>query len=222
MDAVRERTCYARLKFLSSLVCLSCSVLFYPLLVGELFARPWVLEMFLRVIVLRVLDAVLSWSYKRKGKSSSEICTVVFWNFTGVWLRGRDFWSNLLTSRTCLNRLISPCTGQAAASPRAQMVWPSMPLEISSSMGISLMSASPTSKRSKMLSIHPVPSLNDYGQLQGKLVDDVQPIALDSLWSNYGSAVQLYSLCVIFKIVSSAGLLQSRQNHVRWWQYSGS
>ena len=39
------------------------------------------------------------------------------------------------------------CTGQAAASPRAQMVWPSIWREISSNMSISPGLALPTVKR---------------------------------------------------------------------------
>lgn len=53
------------IKFLCSLVCLSCSVLCYPFLVRELFPRPGVLEMFLRVIVFRMSDALL-WYWLRR------------------------------------------------------------------------------------------------------------------------------------------------------------
>mmetsp|Transcript_28668 Transcript_28668/g.67047 ORF Transcript_28668/g.67047 Transcript_28668/m.67047 type:complete len:247 (+) Transcript_28668:336-1076(+) len=52
-----------------------------------------------------------------------------------------------------------PCTGQAAASPRAQIVWPSMLREISSSIWISPTEALPTEKRCKMLYIQATPSL---------------------------------------------------------------
>merc|ERR1712216_661099 len=53
---------------------------------------------------------------------------------------------------------MSPCTGQAAASPSAQMVWPSICREISSSMSISPGEALPTVKRWRMLYIHMQPS----------------------------------------------------------------
>ena len=48
--------------------------------------------------------------------------------------------------------------GQAAASPRAQMVWPSIWVETSSSRSISVGSASPIAIRSSTRHIQPVPS----------------------------------------------------------------
>mmetsp|Transcript_70310 Transcript_70310/g.187336 ORF Transcript_70310/g.187336 Transcript_70310/m.187336 type:complete len:256 (-) Transcript_70310:688-1455(-) len=53
---------------------------------------------------------------------------------------------------------IRPCTGQAAASPRAQIVCPSICLEISSSIWISPSEALPTVKRCMMLYIQGTPS----------------------------------------------------------------
>jgi hypothetical protein len=53
---------------------------------------------------------------------------------------------------------IRPWIGQAAASPSAQMVWPSTCLVTSSSMSISRFSASPSRQRSITRHIQPVPS----------------------------------------------------------------
>src|SRR5690606_2078374 len=53
---------------------------------------------------------------------------------------------------------IRPWIGHAAASPSAQMVWPSTCLVTSNSVSISLMSASPVRSRSITRHIQPVPS----------------------------------------------------------------
>mmetsp|Transcript_56521 Transcript_56521/g.134268 ORF Transcript_56521/g.134268 Transcript_56521/m.134268 type:complete len:260 (+) Transcript_56521:319-1098(+) len=53
---------------------------------------------------------------------------------------------------------ISPWTGHAAASPRAQMVWPSIWREISSSIWISPTEALPTVNRCRIWYIHMQPS----------------------------------------------------------------
>jgi hypothetical protein len=53
---------------------------------------------------------------------------------------------------------IRPWIGQAAASPRAQIVWPSTCLVTDSSMSISSTSASPRTRRSITRIIQPVPS----------------------------------------------------------------
>jgi hypothetical protein len=53
---------------------------------------------------------------------------------------------------------IRPWIGQAAASPSAQIVWPSTCLVTSSSMSISSTCASPFTSRSITRIIQPVPS----------------------------------------------------------------
>jgi hypothetical protein len=53
---------------------------------------------------------------------------------------------------------IRPWIGQAAASPSAQMVWPSICLVTSSSMSISRFSARPSAMRVITRHIQPVPS----------------------------------------------------------------
>merc|ERR1712048_586997 len=81
----------------------------------------------------------------------THICSIFLTNsaFSGdtgspdqaVWNQSAGSYLSLLRMRCSISRrkfLITPCTGQAAASPKAQMVWPSIWREISSSMGISL------------------------------------------------------------------------------------
>ena len=52
----------------------------------------------------------------------------------------------------------SPCTGQAAPSPKAQMVWPSIWVVTSSSMSISRLWARPSAMRVSTRHIQPMPS----------------------------------------------------------------
>src|SRR6185437_13560074 len=69
----------------------------------------------------------------------------------------RVYWSmrRSISGRKCRSR---PCTGQAAPSPKAQMVWPSICCVTSISMPISRFCARPSAMRVKTRHIQPMPS----------------------------------------------------------------
>src|SRR5690606_201391 len=67
------------------------------------------------------------------------------------------YWS-IRSSMTWRKLRIRPWIGQAAASPSAQMVWPSICLVTSNSMSISRFWAGPSTMRSMTRIIQPVPS----------------------------------------------------------------
>mmetsp|Transcript_9145 Transcript_9145/g.11923 ORF Transcript_9145/g.11923 Transcript_9145/m.11923 type:complete len:219 (-) Transcript_9145:806-1462(-) len=69
-----------------------------------------------------------------------------------------DFCALMRSSISSRKLRIRPWIGQAAASPSAQMVWPSTCLVTSQSMSISSSSASPFTRRSITRIIQPVPS----------------------------------------------------------------
>src|SRR6185312_4367613 len=60
-----------------------------------------------------------------------------------------------ISGRKCRS---NPCTGQAAPSPKAQMVWPSICLVTSNSMSISRFCARPSAIRVRTRHIQPMPS----------------------------------------------------------------
>lgn len=64
---------------------------------------------------------------------------------------------------------VSTCTGQAAPSPKAQMVWPSICLLISHSESISAGRASPRTKRAITLFIQSTPAATAARELGGLL-----------------------------------------------------
>src|SRR5690606_7588039 len=74
------------------------------------------------------------------------------------WSSTRNRPLTILYSNSSQKWRRKPCTGQAAASPKAQMVWPSIWPAAARSMCRSSTVARPSTTRVTMRHIHPVPS----------------------------------------------------------------
>jgi len=79
------------------------------------------------------------------------------WRTAPSWSGFAAYWS-MRSSITWRKWVMRPWIGQAAASPSAQIVWPSICLVTSSSMSISRFSARPSAMRVITRHIQPVPS----------------------------------------------------------------
>ena len=151
---------------------LAVAVLVRPFEVLELLARPGALEVLVLLggVLLRVVDAVLHHVLEAADQTYCKEKVVKLLRTLDKMLGDRQVQNQGSTKHNNKNKHInykinhkfySPCTGQAAASPRAQIVWPSMAREISSNMGISRRSASPCSILFRIVSIQPVPGENE-------------------------------------------------------------